>query len=280
MAEGDMAGSARDFANAAQQWNDIGAPYETALARMGLAHVLRAEGKEERAVLEFEAARAAFKRIGARDQEARATQSFGDVGVHAQSRPRAGALVADAAAFRREGDYWSVVFEGRTARLRDSKGLRYLWTLLVNPGQELHVLDLVAVDIPISNTTAVADAGDAGELLDSRAKEAYRRRLAEIEEDIEEARALGDIQRAAQADTERDFLLKELARAVGLGGRIRRAGSASERARSAVTRAIRQALARIREHHPSLGEHLDRTIRTGAYCTYLPDSQVRVDWNL
>lgn len=295
MAEGDTAGSGRDFESAAQQWNEIGAPYETALARMGLAHALRAEGKEERALLEFNAARATFKRIGARDQEARANQACGDVGqdeisrraVQAQSTPRAGAHFADGAGFRREGDYWSVVFEGRTARLRDSKGLRYLGTLLANPGQELHVLDLVAVVIPNSKTTmslsqpgVVRDAGDAGELLDSRAKEAYRRRLMEIEEDIEEARALGDVQRSAQADAERDFLLRELARAVGLGGRHRRAGSASERARSAVTRAIRQALARIREHHPSLGEHLARTIRTGAHCAYLPDSQVPVDWKL
>jgi hypothetical protein len=117
----------------------------------------------------------------------------------------------------------------------------------------------------------VPDAGNAGELLDRRAKEAYRRRLTEIDEDIEEARTMGDVERAAQGDAERECLLRELARAVGLGGRDRRAGSASERARSAVTRAIRQALARLREHNPSLGEHLDRTIRTGTCCAYMPD---------
>jgi hypothetical protein len=48
-------------------------------------------------------------------------------------------------------------------------------------------------------------------------------------------------------------------------------GSAAERARASVTRAIRHAMARIRAHHPALGEHLDRTIRTGTYCAYLPD---------
>ena len=74
-------------------------------------------------------------------------------------------------------------------------------------------------------------------MLDAQAKEAYRRRLAEIEEDIEEAQAMGDDERAAQAAAERDFLVRELARAVGLGGRDRRAGSASERARASVTRA-------------------------------------------
>ena len=78
-------------------------------------------------------------------------------------------------------------------------------------------------------------------MLDPRAKQAYRRRLAETEEDLEEARALGDSARVTQVELERDFLVRELSRAVGLGGRDRRAGSASERARASVTRAIRQA---------------------------------------
>jgi tetratricopeptide (TPR) repeat protein len=284
LAEGDTAGASRDFETAAQQWSDIGAPYETALARMGLAHALRAEGKEERALLELRAARSGFTRIGALYQEARAIEASGNVELAGQTQlpQQTRAHVADAAVFRREGDYWSVVFEGRTARLRDSKGLQYLARLLADPGRELHVLDLVAdgsATIDTIGTRVVSDAGNAGELLDPRAKAAYRRRLAEIEEDIAEAAALGEERRAAQAETEREFLLKELARAVGLGGRDRRAGSASERARSAVTRATRQALGRIREQIPLLGEHLDRTIRTGAYCAYLPDA-VHVRWEL
>jgi len=289
LAEGDTAAAGRDFETAAQQWGDIGAPYETALARMGLAHALRAEGKEERALLEFRAARATFERIGALDQQSRAARICGDVVPAPQtpSHPPTAAHLADTAVFRREGDYWSVGFEERTARVRDSKGLQYLACLLANPGRELHVVDLVAAGRAAPHTSLdptglrlVPDVGDAGQLLDARAKEAYRRRLAEIEEDIEEARTMGDVPRAAQADAEREFLVRELARAVGLGGRDRRAGSASERARSAVTRAIRQGLARIRTHNPSLGEHLDRTIRTGTYCAYRPDSRVQVGWKL
>jgi hypothetical protein len=115
-------------------------------------------------------------------------------------------------------------------------------------------------------------------MLDARAKDAYRRRLAEIDDDIEQARAIGDAERAAQADTERDFLVGELSRAVGLGGRDRRAASASERARAGVTRAVRQAIARIGEHLPQLGEHLNRTIRTGTYCAYLPDPRAPAAW--
>jgi tetratricopeptide (TPR) repeat protein len=279
LAEGDSAGAGRDFETAARQWSEIGAPYETALARMGLAEALRAEGKEERALLELRAAGATFKKIGAASQEARAARASGDVGSDAQ-RP-------DVAVFRREGDYWSVVFEGRTARLRDSKGLQYLARLLAHPGREVHVLDLVVavrtksdVMSPTADPPPIGDAGDAGEMLDARAKKAYRRRLAEIDEDIAGSRAAGDDRRAAQADAERSFLLRELSRAVGLGGRPRRAGAASERARSAVTRAIRQALARVREHDRSLAEHFERTVRTGVFCAYRPDPRARPDWQL
>jgi hypothetical protein len=137
------------------------------------------------------------------------------------------------------------------------------------------VLDLTAAE---SAGGAQPTLGDAGEVLDARAKDAYRRRLIEIDDDIEQARADGDNERAAQADAERDFLLRELSRAVGLGGRDRRAASSSERARVAVTRAVRQAMSRIAEHDPQLGEHLDRTVRTGAYCAYFPDPRAPAGW--
>jgi len=117
-------------------------------------------------------------------------------------------------------------------------------------------------------------------MLDAHAKNAYRRRLAEIEDDIGQARALGDTKRESQADAERDFLVRELSRAVGLGGRDRRASSASERARVGVTRAIRYAMARIDEHHPLLGEHLNLAIRTGTYCGYLPSDAPFAAWKL
>ncbi len=274
LAEGDSADGERLFTEAARLWNEVGAPYEAAQARLGLAEALRAGGQEQQAVLELEAARAILARI------AGAGTTQGD--PRADGRTGSGQPAAEPRFIRLEGDSWSVVFEGRAVHVRDLKGMRYLARLLAQPGREFHVLDLVAAE---TGTDGAAESsptlrpsrrnlGDAGELLDARAKDAYRRRLAEIDDDIEEARALGDTDREVQADVERGFLVQELSRAVGLHGRDRRAASASERARVAVTRAIRHATARIGEHHPQLGAHLDRTIRTGTHCAYRPEAPV------
>jgi tetratricopeptide (TPR) repeat protein len=268
LAEGNAADGERLCSEAGRLWNEVGAPYEAAIARMGLAEALRAGGRQDQADLELEAARAVLDRIEAAQTTDPAARVEGRDAPDDQP-------AADLNMFRREGDYWSVVFEGHTVRVRDLKGMRYLARLLAHPGRDLHVLDLVAAE---TGRVSHAALGDAGEMLDTRAKNAYRRRLAEIEDDIEQARAIGDTDRAAQADAERDFLVRELSRAVGLGGRDRRASSASERARVGVTRAVRQAIGRIDEHHPQLGEHLNRAVRTGTHCAYLPDPRAPAAW--
>jgi hypothetical protein len=194
-----------------------------------------------------------------------------------------------ASIFRREGEYWSIGFEGQIFRLKDAKGLRYLGRLLEDPGREFHVLGLVALEeSPPPETPGAlagevdrtARLGDAGPILDPAAKAAYRRRLEELEAEIAEAEAWRDPKRTERAREEKESLLQALAGAVGLGGRDRLASSATERARINVTRAIKAALARIQEHSPALGRHLARTVRTGIYCAYAPDPRFPGAWQL
>jgi hypothetical protein len=117
-----------------------------------------------------------------------------------------------------------------------------------------------------------------GVLLDETAKAAYQARLTELEEALEEAEGFNDPARAAKARQERDFLVQELGRAVGLGGRDRRAAAHAERARLNATRAIRAAMANLARANPPLGRHLAVTIRTGRYCAYLPDPHAPIAW--
>ena len=203
------------------------------------------------------------------------------------------------AIFRKEGEYWSVGCGGNSFRLKDTKGLGYLAHLLRHPATEFHVLDLAggiagqhdndeagesAHGLPRGNEDLekagihVGSLGDAGEMLDEQAKVAYRQRLSELREELEEAKELGKVERAEQAEEEIDALTRELSRAVGLGGRNRRAASASERARQSITKTIKAVVERIAQSDARLGQIFARCIKTGNFCSYRPDSDFPIAW--
>ena len=195
-------------------------------------------------------------------------------------------------AFRRQGEYWSIRFGADAFQLRDSKGLRYVAVLLGNPAREFLALDLATAGLGSGSLPQPGMRQERREpelrmsqwqtqpALDARSKAAYRGRLEELRDDQEEAERWGDLERAARAREESDFLARELAAAVGLGGRDPRAPSDAERARVNVTKAIRSAIARIGEQSPALGNHLARTIRTGTFCSYVPDPRLPATWRL
>ncbi len=240
----------------------------------------------------FESALAAARGHGARPLEARILYEWGTIrgarGDAAESRRRLEEALAlassldiplrariaaalgeprpdaeDDVALARDGDTWTIHGEGATIRLRDSRGLDMLARLVAQPGREIHALEL----------TGARDAGiegDAGEMLDRDARERYRARLREIEAERDQARARNDGGRDERLAAEQEALRRELSRAVGLGGRARRAGDASERARVNAQRRLADAIRRIQDGHAALGAHLARSVRTGIYCCYDP----------
>lgn len=165
----------------------------------------------------------------------------------------------------REGDVWEVGYDGSTALVKATKGVSMLAVLVARPDADIHVLDLAG-----TGPEAATDTGDAGPMLDERARGEYRRHLADLEEELEDARDMGDAGRAEEIQGEIDFITAELARAFGLGGRRRRAGKATERARVNVRRRLTDAIKRIDAYLPGAGRYLESTIRTGTYCRYSP----------
>jgi DNA-binding response OmpR family regulator len=205
---------------------------------------------------------------------ARASQRATEPTVAPSAAGRAAPIEPDEAVLSKEGDVWTVGDAESLFRLRDAKGLRYLGVLLAHPGQQLHALELEGAEV---GRKAV---GDAGEVLDATARSAYRRRLQELASEIEEARGHNDLGRIDRLESEVDAVSRELARAFGLGGRARRAGSAAERARLNVTRAILTSIRKIESHSVALGRYLAATVRTGTFCTYQPDPSRPLRWRL
>ncbi len=225
-------------------------------------------GDRERARALADAALATARELGMATIVTRAERVLTRLGPGETGSPTSAYL-------RMEGDYWTIGYRERAVRLRATVGLRYLARLLRSPGAEFYALELAS---DAGGRGGAPERGDAGPMLDAAARAAYRTRLADIDRELGEAEAANDLGRRERLSAERDMLGRELSAALGLGGRERRAGSAVERARLNVSRAIKTALARIRDVHPDLGQHLGSTVRTGTYCSYQPDPRVPIDW--
>ena len=79
LAEKDWDGAVTALKRARQEWQGVGAPYETARARAGLGIAYRRSGDEHAATVELEGALATFERLGARPEEARLEELLGRV---------------------------------------------------------------------------------------------------------------------------------------------------------------------------------------------------------
>ena len=251
---GDLDGAINFFDNALSTAEAMRAPPWIARIHRSIAAVLRTAGRDD----EADRHEAVFQRM------------MNSLGL----RPRRlapGAVVAaessppEVAAFSmtRDGELWRVDFGGVSVMLRSSRGLDMLATLIAQPNEDIHVLDL-------SGAAPAAGQGDAGPALDPQARTEYEARIVDLREELEEAREFGDSGRADTAQAEIDFITRELSRAFGIGGRERKSGSAAERARVNVRRRLKDAIERVSEQHSQAGRYLENTIKTGTYCRYTP----------
>jgi tetratricopeptide (TPR) repeat protein len=272
------------LAAAAERWELIGVHAEQALAiaaRLGSpvwrarvqadwAEALERRGRgndAERAKELWAQALQQSERLGMPGLVARCRSALDKNKASSFGQPQAKAsnthLPADRIELTRSGELWIARGLGEQVHVKDSRGMQLLARLIEEAGRELHVLDLAGI-------ARAVDGGDAGPLLDDKARMQYRARLRELMASRDEAEHWDDRARLERTNAEIEALTAEMERAVGLGGRDRRAGSASERARSNVQRRITHAIDQIRAASPCLGEHLEATVRTGTYCVYSP----------
>jgi hypothetical protein len=192
--------------------------------------------------------------------------------------------------FRKEGEYWTIIYRGEIFRLRDARGLHFLTHLLAHPGERYHATELIrAVELTAidrekgpsclaGRLQSYLNLGDAGPTLDPQARADYRRRIAELRAELLEADEINDRGRVERIHEELEFLTEELSAAVGLGGRARLSASHCERARVVVTRNIRATIKKVLVENPALGHHFNLSIKTGNFCAYLPEAEGKICW--
>ncbi|MFD8403748.1 ATP-binding protein [Streptomyces anulatus] len=188
----------------------------------------------------------------------------------------AGTRAVPSAEFRRNGPVWQLRWDGVTVHVPDAKGLRDLHSLLGLPGTDVPAVRLLA---PEGGDLVVA-AGQLGgdPVLDEEAKRRYKEHLARLDAEIDRAAARDDARGVEKYDRERQALLDQLRSAAGLGGRTRRLGDQTERARKTVTARIRDTLRKLDTLHPALAAHLKASVTTGTTCAYRPEHSP--DWRL
>jgi len=298
-AEGRLDDAQAQFAHAVEIFQRYEVHFDEAEALYYWGRALNMAGNSARANEKFDVAIEIYKRHGGGQRWIDRVEA-----ERARIRPEPIESITDSTAvahdtravFQRAGDYWTIAYGGTTFRLKHSKGLAYLATLLCNPNREFHALELV-ID-PASYRARPSDReqeiaahgrfeesgmhvngpGDAGPMLDREAREAYARRQAELRETIEDARETNNDERIAEAEDEIEQLSRELSHSVGLGGRARVASSPVERARLSVWHAIKSALEKIAVGNPDLGRLLSTTIKTGSVCVYRPDPRFPILW--
>jgi hypothetical protein len=183
------------------------------------------------------------------------------------SEPEIGAKIDGDFLFRpinqsKKKPVWLVRFRhGRKFILLPSKGAAYLHILLSKPKTAIPAIDLV---VEVARNPKKYALGDSGDVLDRQSLSAYQAAYEQLKEDLEEAERLEGQGMAAMKPSHRireemDLLAKEVAKAKGLGGRIRKAGDDKERVRKAVSNAIGRVIKKeIAPEDPALADHLSR----------------------
>jgi hypothetical protein len=174
------------------------------------------------------------------------------------ARKAVGALVR----CRREARSWKISVDDRTARVPHSVGMGYLATLIDRMGEAIPAIELA------SGHTWTLRGCRPEPVLDARATASYRRRIEELQQELEEAEEAGDPCRADRARHELEQYLEELARATGFAGASRPFDDEAERARLSVHKAIKRALERISAADRIVGDELRARVLTGIRCEF------------
>ena len=159
---------------------------------------------------------------------------------------------------------WKLSYDGSVVQVPELKGLFDIQQMLVEPRRVFHCAELMG--------SAVKDSGE--KLLDDKARKQYQKKITDLQNEIQEAAERSDFVAQEKLQAEYDGLIDHLSKALGLKGKTRETGSTVEKARSAVTWRIRNAIARIEQSHPGLGAHLSNAVKTGTVCSYHPDREM------
>jgi len=199
--------------------------------------------------------------------------------------------------FRCDGDYWTVIFAGNRVRPRHTTGLKYIGFLtkhqkrafsylgiylqttrlqltIPRPAEKVYALELVEEREHVGKSQNVGVHKDWEVTLDSLAR--IRNKIDDLRAEKDQAEEDNDLGGVERAEREIEDLTHALGMMTDNKGRPRRFDDIERKAKDAVKKAIRRALAKFRGpksrcRHQDLWEHFDRFLSMREELLYAPD---------
>ena len=167
--------------------------------------------------------------------------------------------------FIKENEVWQISYDSKQVLITEVKGLNDLAKMLGHPEKQFHCTELMG-----SGLEAMAEP-----IFDEKAKRSYQKKILELQEEIRWSETNNDLQRSTYLHEEYEQIVSHLTSSLGLKGKVRKSHDNIDKTRSAVTWRIRNAIQKIEKAHPVLGKHLSASVRTGIFCSYVPEKPVK-----
>jgi hypothetical protein len=212
--------------------------------------------------------------------------------------------------FSHKGDFWKIHFNGEETFIKDLERIRYIAHLLDNPNKDffchelttlvkrnsnelsdlkmIHGIDPIESDNQEKKDQKINFVIPYESGLDQEDLYAIKKVAKKLWEKLNDPDLIDNERNEAKNNWEKAKLVYLNQYGISLKssekGPIltenRRLKEDFEKARSNVTKHIKNAIKNIRKKIPSLSAHLDNTIRTGAKCCYQPDPTNPIKWRI
>lgn len=169
------------------------------------------------------------------------------------------------AVFRKDGEVWTLSFEGKTVHVSDALGFGYIGELLRTPQMAIEAAQLAGVSVESSKLVALPGIP----LADEATIKAVRADLFEKKTELAGLQK-SDWTRRGALQEEIPKLEKYLVEVETHQGEARKVAGTAQRSRTSVTNAINRAIDHISAQHPDLGLHLKESLKTGTTPIYAP----------
>ena len=110
--------------------------------------------------------------------------------------------------------------------------------------------------------------------IDDIALREYQKKITELEENIQNALELGDIETASRLESDLVFILDVVQKETNFQGKPKKSKNAESKISDNITRNIKNAIKQLKAPSPELADYLDKYISTGKNYIYSPNPKI------